>query len=317
MNEDFHPRPCRWPPPAFWPRALWRASVLLLTWLLISSGAQAQTAEALRAKYATLESALRQNQFGRPLTLDSSESSSGARGEIHALVNYPFAVVSAALNNPEHWCDVMLLHINTKYCHAQIAANGTQLRMYLGKKTPEPLSAASRLDFRYNALAANAGYLAITLNAPQGPMGTSDYRILLEAVAPVNGSGKTFLHLSYSYATNFSGRLAMLVYLKTVGNGKVGFSSNGKPGSGNNSNNDKMNYIAGIRGLVERNTMRYYLAIDSFLEAGSAVPAAQFDARLQSWFTAVERYPLQLHEMDRETYIAMKHDENLRQQTLQ
>ena len=42
-------------------------------------------------------------------------------------------------------------------------------------------------------------------------MGTSDYRIQVEAVALPNAM--TFLHLTYSYGFNFMGRLAMQTYL--------------------------------------------------------------------------------------------------------
>jgi len=76
-------------------------------------------------------------------------------------------------------------------------------------------------------------------------------------------------------------------------------------------------YIDGVRGVVERNTMRYYLAIDAFLGAASAPPAARLEKRLQSWFNAVEQYPRQLHELDRAAYLEMKRAEHKRQQTLQ
>ena len=48
---------------------------------------------------------------------------------------------------------------------------------------------------------------------------------------------------------------------------------------------------------------------------GLVQPAAQLEQRLQSWFRASERYPRQLHEMDREAYLVMKRAEHLRQQT--
>lgn len=290
-----------------------RACVLLLWLLVCAMPCQAQTAAALRQKLAAIETSLQQTRFGQPLQLDSGESKSNAHGDIFAVMNYPFASVSMALNNPEHWCDVMLLHINTKYCHAQITPAGTRLRIYLGKKTPEPLSSATRLDFRYGVLTANNEYLSIALLAPTGPMGTSDYRITLEAVA--SGNGKTFLHLGYAWSSGFAGRLAMQTYLNTLGSGKVGFS----PAEGGKAGKDggKANYIGGIRGLAERNTMRYYLAIDSYLDSLNVAPADQLDARLQRWYTAVERYPVQLHEIEREAYMSMKHEEHLRQQTLQ
>jgi hypothetical protein len=38
------------------------------------------------------------------------------------------------------------------------------------------------------------------------------------------------------------------------------------------------------------------------------------DKRLRTWFAAVEQYPRQLHEMDLQTYLAMKQVEYARQQ---
>lgn len=146
------------------------------------------------------------------------------------------------------------------------------------------------------------------LNAKDGPLGTSDYRIQLEAIALPNA--KTFLHLTYSYGFNFAGRLAMQTYLATLGRDKVGFTPTGKANAGQGG------YVGGMRGLVERNAMRYYLAIGSFLESASTASASQFENRLQSWFTAVEQYPRQLHDMDRAEYVQMKRAENLRQRTV-
>lgn len=269
--------------------------------------ANATPAESLLAKHAGLENRLRQNQFQRPVVLDSTETPNHVTGEIHAVIDYPFPAVSAGLNNPDHWCDVMHLHINTKYCRAVTTPAGTVLKVNIGKKTAEKLSDAPRVEFKYQAAAVATDYIDFRLSAKDGPMGTSDYRIELEAI-PLE-DGKTFLHLTYSYAMNFTARLAMQAYLATLGSGKVGFTQSGLTGAG------QPQYIGGVRALVERNTMRYYLAIDSFLEAAPAAPALRLDRRLQTWFSAVEMYPRQLHEVERADYIAMKRDEYQRQQT--
>lgn len=262
----------------------------------------------LRAKYVLLKEPLRQNQFKRPLVLDSAEMPSRLTGDIYAIVDYPFGTVSAGLNNPDHWCDVMLLHFNTKYCHAVEGPTGTHLRVNIGKKTPEELSSASRVDFNYSVATATPEYFEIMLNAKDGPLGTSDFRILLEAVALPNA--QTFLHLTYSYAINFAGRLAVKTYLATIGSSKVGFTVVGKRADG------QPDYIRGVRGLMERNTMRYYLAIDSFLGVTRTASSGRFEKQLQRWFTAAERYPRQLHEMDRRTYVEMKRAEYVRQQAV-
>ncbi len=99
----------------------------------------------------------------------------------------------------------------------------------------------------------------------------------------------------------------MQVYLATIGRDKVGFAVAGtRPGG-------QPVYIGGIRALVERNTMRYYLAIEAFLGAVSAAPQERLDRRLRAWFAAIERYPRQLHEMEQGEYLDMKHKEYLRQ----
>lgn len=295
-----------WPQPLVWLRCLLLIGVSGIPCPVTVS---ADAGETLRATYASLEEQLRQNQFKRPLILHSAETPARLAGDTYALVDYPFGEVSSGLNNPVHWCDLMLLHVNTKYCHALEEPSGTTLTIYVGKKRPEKLANATRLEFNYRVVAASQDYIEIVLNAKDGPLTTSDYRVLLEAVAlPLD---KTFLHLTYSYTTNFVGRLAMQAYLGTIGSGKVGFTVLGRGGDG------QPDYIAGVRGLIERNTMRYYLAIDAFLGAAhEATPAARLEKSLQSWFTAVEQYPRQLHEVDRREYLEMKRAEYARQQTV-
>ena len=69
-----------------------------------------------------------------------------------------------------------------------------------------------------------------------------------------------------------------------------------------------------MRGVVERNTMRYYLAVEAYLSALSAPPAERVEKRLAHWQNAVERYP-QLHELEPEQYLRMKRKEIRRQQS--
>ncbi len=269
----------------------------------------AQSAASLHAKYAALGERLQRNPFGRALSLDSFESATDLKGDIYALVDYPFPVVSKALNGPEQWCDVMILHVNTKHCRAATDKNRTVLTVSIGRKTPQPLGEAYPIEFFYRPAAATAKYLEIQLNAQEGPLSTRNYRIQLQAV-PV-GNSQTFLHFAYSYDYGMAGRLAMQAYLATLGSGKVGFTQTGRQPGG------QPEHIGGMRGVVERNTMRYYLAIDAYLGALSAPPPVRLQKRLHSWFSATEEYPRQLHEISRTAYIDMKRSEYLRQQAAQ
>jgi len=271
---------------------------------LAVTAADTSPATALRARFTALGDKLSNSQFARPLHLDSVESSPMVRGDVFALVDYPFSDVNSVFNGPARWCDVLILHINTKFCSAATNAAGTVLTVNIGKKTDEPLADTSRVDFDFRVVAATPDYLAVELRADQGPLSTSNYLILLEAAAE---GGKTIVHLTYSYAFGTAGRLAMQIYLATAGHGKVGFTITGARTDG------RPNYIGGVRGVVERNTMRYFLAIDAYLGTLAAPARTRFEARLQNWYDATENYARQLHDVDRNAYLEMKRREYRRQ----
>ena len=60
--------------------------------------------------------------------------------------------------------------------------------------------------------------------------------------------------------------------------------------------------------------MRYYLAIDAYLQSLQLPPDVQVNARLEKWFDATEQYSVQLREADKSSYMDMKKSEIQRQQ---
>ena len=260
---------------------------------------------ALIGQYKALNNALQNNPFKRQLVLKSTESSDALKGEIYAVLDYPFEQVNSAINNPDHWCDALILHINVKYCRAIRSNTGTMLDINLGKKYEQPLAETYDTKFNYESITTAANYFSVEMKAAEGPLGTKDYRIWVEAT-PINNK-QTFLHFTYAYSFGLTGHLAMNAYLATLGKDKVGFSiestqANGEP-----------NYIQGVRGIVERNTMRYYLAIDAYLATLKDAPETQLEKRLQYWYDSTERYATQLHEVERTEYFSMKRQEIRRQ----
>lgn len=282
---------------------------LCFTSLNAFSAESSASSTPLRAKYTELSKQLNNNQYKRPLYLKSVESPSDLKGEIYAVVNYPFDTVNKALNDPTHWCDVLILHVNIKYCHADSNQAGTLLTVNIGKKYDQPLADAYRVEFNYHEITTKPDYFAVELNAESGPLSTRDYRIWLEAT-PVSG-GRTFLHFTYAYGFGLSGSIAMKGYLATIGRDKVGFTVIDKLSDG------KPNYIQGVRGVVERNTMRYYLAIDAYLAALTTPGKDQLEQRLQHWYNSSDQYYRQLHEVEKNDYLAMKRKEYKRQQIAQ
>lgn len=268
--------------------------------------ADATLAAALRAKYAALQAAPGHNPFQKPLYLNSADTPSSVTGDIHALVNAPFAAASAALNSPGTWCDIMMLHVNTKYCRASMANQQDVLSVSIGRKYDQPVNDAYPVVFSYRVVAQTANYLRVQLNAVDGPLSTRDYRIVLEAIPMANE--QTLVHLSYSFGYGMAGRLAMQVYLGTIGGNKVGFTIVDRQVSG------QPLYVSGMRGLVERNTMRYFLAIEAYLGTLSIPLSARREKSLRDWYAGIERYPRQLHEMEENQYLDMKRKEFLRLQ---
>ena len=270
------------------------------------SAVDAGSAAAMRERHVALARQLASNSYQRPLVIESTQTSKDVKGDIYSVVPHPYAAVSAALAGPRSWCDILILHLNTKYCKTNQGPAGTTLLLNVGKKFDQPLADSYRLTFVWQLVDQKADYLRVIMSADEGPFSTHDYRITVEAV-PLE-DGKTFLHLSYSYGFGFAGNIAMLAYFKTIGHNKVGFTVVGDDKDG------KPAFVDGMRGLVERNTMRYHLAIEAFLGALAVQPPARFEKRINDWFVAAERYPRQLHEMEFTDYLAMKRNENLRQQ---
>jgi len=263
-------------------------------------------AARLSAKYVALKSELDNSQFHRPIHLDSSETKDSVSGEIFALLDAPFTTAGDVLDKAPYWCEILLLHLNNKYCGpASDARGGTTLHVVVGSKTEQVLRDAYPVDFAYRVAAKTPEFLQVNLEAAQGPLSTRNYRILLEATPA--GDGRTFIHLSYAYSFGLVGELAMKTYLNTVARNKVGFTqvigARGHPEP-----------VGGMRGAVERNTMRYYLAIEAFLGALSAPPEARIEKAFRDWFAATESYAPQLHEIGESEYLAMKRKEYSRQQ---
>ncbi|RSZ39480.1 MULTISPECIES: hypothetical protein [unclassified Variovorax] len=290
--------------PASWTRTL--AAVLLLAVSPVQQSLAAApenaSAQALRATHQRLSDKLERSSFGRPVQLDSMETADGLQGDVYAVVEHPLADIGSALKGSAHWCDVLTLHINNRRCRTASGPQGREmLTLYVVRRYDKPIDQAFELPFVYKVSSATPEHLLVELSAETGPLGTSNYRVTLEAVAL--DERKSFLHFSYSYDHNTVVRLGTMAYLATFGSDKVGFTVTGKTPEG------QPDYIRGLRGLVERNAMRYFLTLDAYL---SAPGADQAERRQRRWFAAAEQYPRQLHEIDLDTYLALKREDRQR-----
>jgi len=288
-----------------------RFAAFFVAWAANVPGVPADTptesSAALRARYAELRPQLENSAIQSGLHLVSTDSSRAPSGDAYSVINYPFATVAAAFATPANWCESLILHLNVQYCRASASDGRPRLSAALGKKTNQPLDDTHRIDLLYEVAESGADYRRVELSSREGPLGTGNYLIVLELTSL--DEQRAFMHLRYSYTQGFLTRWATNVYFSTRGRDKVGFTwihDEGEP----------PRLVRGIRGALERNTMRYYLAVDSYLqELGSPAPQ-RFEQSLERWFAHTERFARQLREVSHDEYITMKRGQYLRQQAV-
>lgn len=262
---------------------------------------------ALLAKYPALKSQLEKNQFGAPIYLDSSESGGSVRVDMYGVFNQPFSSVKEAVQSPANWCELAFLHLNTKACTSTRGGDQSFVTIYSGRKYYQPPSEAYPLKLKFRVLAQQPRYTDIALSADEGPLGTSNHRMRLEA-APLDAR-RTFVHFSYAYKYGSMARMATRTYFSTIGRDKVGFSVVKKGG--------KNRYVEGERAAIERNTVRYYLALEAFIDTMGAPEAQRFEQRLSRWYDLTAKYPRQLKEVEKSEYLANKRREHKNEIKLQ
>ncbi len=286
-------------------RAVWVLAVLWLSLWQPPVCAGGEALAALTLRYQQLRPVLNHNAFGEPIYVRSDAEGDQLGADVYGLIGRPFGRVSAALASADHWCEFIPLHLNVKACtYGESSAGGDSLTFYVGRKYYEKPSDAYALHYRFKVLQNDNGLLHLRMTAADGPMGTSDYVVELQAM-PVGE--RTLVKIHVSYRTSFSSRLATSVYLSTLGRDKVGFSRVANDAG-------EQVFVNGVRGVTERNAMRYYLALQALLESG---PDAGFQARAARWFDLTERYSRQLHELDRAEYLDAKRREYANQLRLQ
>lgn len=263
--------------------------------------------QSLRSTYADMRAELAHNAFHAPINLISKITDNRAHGDVYAVMETPFDTLRDVLDEPSDWCRMMILHINVKACTYQKQPNA-QLRFYVGRKKYETPDQAYELQYRFHLGSNSDTDLQVNLSAAHGPLGTSDYHMELEAI-PLDDQ-HSFLHFTYSYNYNWVAKAALDVYLSTLGRNKVGFTVTGRDADGNPE------YIKGIQGIAERNSMRYFLAIEATLETIN-VPADDMTARFNRWYDLIQRYPRQLVEYTRAEYLDRKAAEYKNQIQLQ
>lgn len=263
----------------------------------------------LRDTYHRNIAKLETSAFGLPLFLESIERDDRVHVDVYGVFDYPFSNIVDVLKVPANWCDIVSLHPNVKACTYREMTGIWLLTFFIGKKVYQPPEDAQQVVFHFRKVDQQQGYLDIILNADAGPFGTKDHTMRFEAF-PIDGE-RTFVHVSYSYSDSVALRLAAKIYFATFGRSKVGFTVTGT------DENGKAVYIGGPRGAIERNAVRYYFAIQSFMNTLHNPEESRLSMRISEWYDLTNRYRKQLFELNRTDYLTYKTAERKNQLTLQ
>jgi len=254
--------------------------------------------QALLKQYGRLEESLRSNQYHAPIDISSDYHENAATGEVYALLSHEFKQVSDNLNSASNWCQVMLLHVNVKGCESHInPGTNSNIILYVGREYYQPPEDAYSIQYTFRVTHQLADFFAITMSADDGPFGTSNYVLIFEAIP--KGANATFIHLKYSYQYGVMATLMLKGYLATLGRKKVGFTIK------QYDQEQHPVYVRGIQGIVERNSMRYFLAIQAFLDTVQD-DRSDWQARMNRWYQLSEPFKTQLIEYDDKKYIEYK-----------
>jgi hypothetical protein len=244
---------------------------------------------------------------GQPIYVHSETGKTLLKADVYSIVHYSVADLSRALTSPRNWCQFVTLHLNIKACTYRLHPE-PMLSIYAGRKFYEPPEKATRMDYRFQVMEQSNRRLALLLTAEKGQLSTRDYRFEIEA--ETMNPHDVLLHFSLSYRGSLASRMATRAYLSTLGRDKLGFSkqpdSTGKDG-----------YVKGVRGIVERNAMRYFLALTVYLNTLDEKGPRTEAVRSRAWFDLTQRYAPQLREVDRTDYLIAKKQEFENQKNLQ
>lgn len=268
-----------------------------------------QGGELLLGTYGRNLVKLETNSFGIPLVVESFESDDRVHVDVYGIFNYHFSSVANSLKAPANWCDIVSIHPNIKACTYRELSGDWLLTLYPGGKEYQLPEEKRNVRYRYRVVSRQQEYLDIVLSADEGPFGTKSHRMRFEAV-PIDG-GRTFVHVSYAYSDSVALRLASKIYFATLGRDKVGFTVAGTDKNGN------PDYIGGPRGALERSAVRYYFAIQSFMNTLHSPEERRFSMRISEWHDRTARFRKQLFDLDKSEYIRFKTAEHTNQLSLQ
>jgi len=260
----------------------------------------------MQAYYQLHSAEMKNNAFNEPMHIESVFKNDIATGEIFAQIDHSFPKVVASFVSAFQWCQMLELHINVKACYVyrdedeKGQPSTDKILLFAGRDFYQPVQDAYMMNYRLSHDITLDDYVKTALTAKEGPFGTSDYSLEFEAI-PLS-DGKTFIHFKYTYHYGFMASMAISGYLATLGRGKVGFSVESY------DEKKQPQYVKGMQGIVERNSMRYFLAIRTVIDTNDQ-QINNWDNRITHWYKLAYPYQRQLLELEDKKYLNTKKEE--------
>ncbi len=250
-----------------------------------------------------------------PFILSSSFTSDLSKARVRTFIRgVELDLFAERLMQPSEWCEFIPLHLNIKACgHTKI--NDQQIvQFYAGVKDYVTPDDAHLLQLSFDATSIG-GVFSAELFAADGPLDSTNIRFGLRAIDAVGEEGKgVYFEFELSSEPGLTNSLAR-IYLATIARKKKGFSLDGKTWSG------KPKYVGGQRGAIERNLVRYLLALETYFDtaAQNADSSSEelYKLRINRWYDETSRYKEQLFELTRSEYLSNKLRERENQKILQ
>ena len=284
--------------------------VMLIASSVFANESRAQNKTTLIQKYEKIRAELANTTFGVPIHIETFSPHRKIHCHVYGIIDQKFQPFSSVMLNPKNWCEILLLHTNIKSSVMKTDKNnGVSLTIYCGRKFYQPPEDTYSLDLKYDVLDEKRDYFHLRLSGEKGPFHTRNYRINLDA-APLSEQ-QSVIHLSYEYDSGITMKNALKLYYATLGRKKVGFSVVGRNKQGNPI------FVKGNQGLIERNSVRFYFAIQAFMETYGFQDDVRFNKRIHRWYDLVRQCPRQLYELPEKEYIENKINEKRNQNRLQ
>lgn len=283
-----------------------------LACVVMVCAAQADPGQTMRGNYTDFIAREAATENPLPFLLSSGNDDKNSAARIrYFLKNVSFDTLMDRLGQPAEWCEFIPLHLNIKACTFFQQGNQWYLRFYLGVKEYAAPGDARLLELKFST-ARKGDVFVVGLYAEHGPLRSSNIRFDLRAIAvEEEDPNGVYLEFDMSSTPGLAEKLAK-VYLSTVARSKIGFSIVGETWR------SQPRYVHGRRAAIERNLVRYLLAIETYfstldLENDNAV----YPKRMERWYDATDKYPEQLYELDRSEYLSGKKRERENQDALQ